>query len=93
MMMASAAQRYTTYALLAGQHLTNLVTRVALPYLLAFISKEQVHAHALFDRWRGCITMPMVEFDWCLGHTHAAVVDVLRCRRHRPDSPQLLQCC
>ena len=30
MMMASAAQRYTTYALLAGQHLTNLVTSLGM---------------------------------------------------------------
>ena len=33
--------RYLTYSLLAGQHLLTLVTRIALPYIVAFISQEQ----------------------------------------------------
>ena len=36
----TVAERYTAYSLLAGQHLITLVTRVALPYLVAFISAE-----------------------------------------------------
>jgi MFS family permease len=38
--VSPATLRYTTYALLSGQHLVTLVTRVALPYVVTFIAAE-----------------------------------------------------
>ena len=48
---ATFAERYSTYALLAGQHLITLVTRVALPYLVAFICVD----HGFSDNERATL--------------------------------------
>lgn len=57
---------YCQYALIAGQHLLTLITRIALPYFVAFISVEA----GLTDSQRSTLLSSFTA--GCALHTHSA---------------------